>query len=130
MPSDTPIPRVSFSWREGRYFDLWMVVHFLSGVVGGLSNVFFGLADVQILGLGLVMMLLWEVGEAVKGIRESAANRVLDVIVGLAGAWAALAFTRITSASVAYVTLALTFVVATTLALLGARARQRRDLAG
>ncbi len=103
-----------------------MVVHFLTGVAGGASNVFFRLADAQILGLGFLMMLAWEIGEWIKGIRESLTNRVLDIVVGLAGAWAALIVVRRAPSEGAYIVLGLAAATATLGALLGARARLRR----
>ena len=87
-------PLVSFSFAEGRFFDLWMVVHFLSGVAGGFSNTFFGLSAPQVFALGFLMMLGWEIGEHAQRVRESLANRALDVVVGLAGTALALVLSR------------------------------------
>lgn len=83
-------PAFSFSWREGRFFDLWMLAHFASGVAGGFSNVFFGLSALAVYVLATLIMTLWEAGEYVLGVRESWSNRVLDVVVGLIGVQVAL----------------------------------------
>lgn len=83
-------PGFSSSWREGRFFDLWMLVHFASGLAGGLSNVFFGLSTLGVYITATVIMILWEVGEYLMGVREAMSNRVLDIVVGLAGAQLAL----------------------------------------
>jgi len=80
----------STTWREGRYFDRWMVVHLLSGFAGGLTNVFFGLSDRGVQLLGLALLVLWEIAEYLLGVRESVSNRVIDVIVGFLGILAAL----------------------------------------
>ena len=81
---------ISTTFAEGRYFDLWMVVHFLVGVSGGFSNVLFGLDTLAVFGVGIAIMVLWEIGEYVAGIREGPMNRVLDVAVGTAGVALAL----------------------------------------
>ncbi len=83
--TDSKHPVVSLTWAEGRYFDRWMLVHFISGVAGGFSNIYFGLSLVQLYGLALGLMLLWEVGELAQAVHESLTNRVLDIVVGLAG---------------------------------------------
>lgn len=83
-------PAFSTSWREGRFFDLWMLVHFASGVAGGLFNVFIGLGTLGVYITATVMMILWEVGEYFAGVRESMSNRLLDIVVGLAGVYLAL----------------------------------------
>lgn len=85
------IPAVSTTFAEGRYFDLWMLVHLVSGVAGGFSNVIFRLAPAVVIALGAAVMVLWEVGEYVMGVRESPVNRIIDVLIGLVGVGAALA---------------------------------------
>ena len=81
----TSLPPVTTSFAEGRYFDLWMLVHFASGAAGGYSNVFWELPIPIVYGLGLFLMSLWEVAEYVAKIRESWVNRILDILVGLLG---------------------------------------------
>ncbi len=76
---------ISTTWAEGRVFDLWMIVHFLSGLAGGFSNVVFGLSTRDVYALGVSMLLVWEVIEYFRHVRESWENRVLDVVVGAAG---------------------------------------------
>lgn len=80
-----PTPPITTTWEEGRFFDLWMVVHFLSGLTGGLSNVFFGLSSLGVYALGTALLIVWEIAEYVRGIRETWENRVLDLAVGVAG---------------------------------------------
>lgn len=84
------IPDVSADFDEGVYFDLWLVVHFLTGVTGGFVNVFFGLNVITVLIVGCLLMIAWEVGEKMAGIDEAPINRVVDVIIGLAGTALAL----------------------------------------
>lgn len=87
MPS---MRAISTTWGEGRYLDRWMLVHALAGFSGGLSNVWFDLSMRGVLLLGVVLLVGWEVGEYVMGVRESASNRVIDVLVGSLGVLAAL----------------------------------------
>ena len=84
------IPWISLTWEEGRVFDRWMVVHFVSGVAGGFSNVLFDLRTRGVYALGLSLLLLWEVGEHFQRVVESWENRLLDLAVGAAGIWVAL----------------------------------------
>lgn len=67
-----------------------MLVHFMGGVTGGFSNVLFGLATTHVYQIGLAIMVVWELAEYLRGIREQFVNRVLDVAVGLAGVALAL----------------------------------------
>ncbi|MBX3131879.1 MAG: hypothetical protein KF689_00660 [Gemmatimonadaceae bacterium] len=90
MPDNGPIPALSPDWGEGRYFDLWMLVHLISGVAGGFSSVFFRLTTLGVIAVAAIVMLLWEVGEYALGVRESWSNRALDIAVGLLGVFAAL----------------------------------------
>ncbi len=83
-------PAFSATWREGRFFDLWMLAHFASGAAGGFSNVFFGLSTLGVYVLGTLIMTFWEAAEYVLGVRESWSNRVLDVVIGLLGVQVAL----------------------------------------
>jgi hypothetical protein len=119
-------PFVSFTWAEGRYFDLWMVVHWLTGIVGGFSNVFFGLTTPQVFGLGSAMMVAWEVIEYAKGVRESLSNRLLDIVVGLLGTWLALAIAARLSPTGEYVAFGAALASALTGVAFGARAHRRR----
>ncbi len=67
-----------------------MIVHFLSGLAGGFSNVLFGLSTRGVYVLGVSMLLIWEAIEHVRQVRESWENRVLDILVGAAGISVAL----------------------------------------
>jgi hypothetical protein len=87
------LPTVSTSWAEGHLFDLWMLVHFASGATGGFSNAYFELGMVTLYGLAIALMVLWELGEAAAGIGEALSNRLVDIVVGLAGVSLAVALT-------------------------------------
>lgn len=120
------LPGVSVGWAEGRYFDLWMLVHFLTGAVGGLSNVVFQLRHVVIYVLGGAMMVAWEIGERALGVRESLPNQAIDVGIGLVGVWIALWIGARLSQRAEYWLLGLTIVAALALMGVGVRAFKAR----
>jgi hypothetical protein len=73
-------------WREGKYLDLWSVVHFLSGASLGLGFYFLRFLDLGVTGsIGIVFLLLvaYELWEAMVKIAETPQNRILDVVVGM-----------------------------------------------
>jgi hypothetical protein len=123
------IPPVTTSFAEGRYFDLWMLVHFASGAAGGYSNVFWELPVPLVYGLALILMILWELGEYIARIYESWPNRVIDIVVGLLGVALAVGTAPFLLPSREI----LAFAVGTGAGLLGlglgVRARQRRQRA-
>lgn len=80
-----PLPNVSPSFREGRFFDLWMLVHVVAGFAGASTNVFWGLSVRQVYLIAFAMMVAWEGAEWLAGVRESWENRLLDIVVGLIG---------------------------------------------
>ncbi len=70
-------------WREGKWFDLWSIVHFLSGISIGFAFHFIqfgGLATVVVVFLLLIAYEMWEV---IVHIEETPTNRILDVVVGM-----------------------------------------------
>lgn len=120
------------TWAEGRFFDLWMIVHFLSGLSGGLSNVFFGLSPLGVYALGTALLIVWEIAEYARGIRESWENRVLDLVVGVAGIAVALAAAARLDAAGEYVAFGastVVFMLGTVRGWLAFRARLRRAAA-
>ncbi len=71
-------------WREGEWVDLWSIVHFLSGVLLGfcLHILHYG-ASASVL-LALLLLIIYEMWEAMMKIEETPANRFMDVVVGMA----------------------------------------------
>lgn len=120
------LPAVSTSWSEGHFFDLWMLVHFASGAAGGFSNVWFELGLLTLCGLGLALMVLWELGEAAAGIHEAFANRLVDVVVGMAGVALAIVLTPLLGTAGAVVAFIATLGAALVGMGLGVRAYRRR----
>ena len=77
---------VTFSWEGGRYFDLWMVVHTLSGVFIGFLLAFLVFPIYTAYALALIALIFWELFEKyILNIYESKDNRVIDVVVGMMG---------------------------------------------
>jgi len=103
-----------------------MIVHFLSGVSGGLSNVFLKLSTQNLWLLAIALMIVWEIIEYANGVREQIENRVIDVFFGLAGVYAATSF----ASTAATPTEQIAFVVSTILVaagcFLGWRAYKKR----
>ncbi|MBX2866672.1 hypothetical protein KTR10_01800 [Candidatus Kaiserbacteria bacterium] len=77
--------QISFSWEEGHLLDFWTVVHFLSGAVIGFFGEISLLSFKQVLIIGSILLVLWEVFEHVRGIRETIMNRIIDVIIAVIG---------------------------------------------
>lgn len=79
------IPLVSWSWREGRIWDNWMIVHFLSGttIASALGLMSFSQGYAYLIAFGL--LVAWELGEKVGRIEEESENLVLDVVFGMLG---------------------------------------------
>lgn len=120
-------PAFSTGWREGHFFDLWMLVHFASGAAGGFASVFFGLGTLTVYIVATVMMTLWELGEYRLGVRESISNCLLDIVVGLAGVQVALWIAAPLSRRGRVIAFILGFGLALVLGALGAIASRRRE---
>lgn len=72
-------------WREGRYLDLWSVVHFLSGVVFIGWMLLFGFGVGVIFPIYLVLIIVWEIFEHKREIHEHMPNKFVDIVIGLLG---------------------------------------------
>jgi len=79
------VPAVSWGWREGKYWDFWMVVHFWSGVTIAFVIPFIDASHSFLIGLAFLGLLAWEAIEYFFDIHEVIENRLLDVLYGLAG---------------------------------------------
>lgn len=121
---------MSTDWREGRFYDRWMLVHFVSGVAGGFGNLFFGFTTLGALGVALTVMVAWELGEALLGVREAWSNQIIDIAVGLAGAGLALLVAAHLTPKGQRVAFAITFAAAAGSSAAGWLAYRRRIKAG
>jgi hypothetical protein len=78
-----PKREVTFSWEEGKYFDLWMVVHALAGMVLGFATLLFLESRILAYVIGFILLVINEVAEKYFKIHEAPENRVLDIVVGI-----------------------------------------------
>lgn len=70
-------------WREGEYLDLWSVPHFLSGMAVALILFLFGFATNAAFIIAFLLLVAYEMFEAIVKIEETHWNRILDVVVGM-----------------------------------------------
>lgn len=71
-------------WREGKWLDLWSVVHLLSGITIGLGFSFLHFDPFASVALTLVSLVAYEMWEQIVQIEEAPTNRFMDVVVGMA----------------------------------------------
>lgn len=81
------IPAISWTWQEGRYWDLWMIVHALTGAICASAAVLMGIHPVYAYPVVLLGLTAWEIGEMIFGIKEELVNWILDVVFGMLGFW-------------------------------------------
>ncbi len=103
-----------------------MVVHFVSGIAGGFSNMFFGLRAPTAALLAALLMAVWELIEYWRGITEFWSNRVLDVVIGAGGALVALRVSATLSHRQQLWSFGVSMVTATVLSTIGWLAYRRR----
>ena len=70
-------------WREGKWIDLWSVVHFLSGISLGLGTYFFKFGIQSSFVIVFLLLIAYEMWEAMVKIEETPHNRFMDVVVGM-----------------------------------------------
>jgi len=72
-------------WKHGKWFDMWSLVHLLSGFL--LGGLFFWLGANLVLALifSIVIMVLWELFELTTGIIEPSPNVAFDIVAGFGG---------------------------------------------
>lgn len=79
-------PLVTWTFKEGRFWDLWMIVHLLSGAALG---IFFELTTLGFMNAFLTTLFLAVVWEFVErkyfGVREEIENMIIDVFIALIG---------------------------------------------
>ena len=113
-------------WREGKWLDLWSVVHFLSGMSVGLGFFFLGFGALAASALAFVCFVAYEMWEKLMDIFETPQNRFMDVVVGMVSFLPTffLLAPQFTRRELVLV-FAVTFVVNVSLAVLGWRASQK-----
>lgn len=121
------IPLVSWGWSEGRVWDNWMLVHFLSGIVVASVLALAGASASYASIIALVVLTLWEFAEMAVGVQEEVENIVLDIIAGMLGFFIFSEYIRplVAVEMLGWVTLSL-FVITCLGSLLGWRAYAKR----
>jgi len=71
-------------WREGKWLDLWSIVHLLSGISLGLGISFFHFGAPASITIVFLLLTAYEMWEAMVKIAETPQNRFMDVVVGMA----------------------------------------------
>ena len=79
------VPAISWTWDEGKYFDLWMIVHFLTGVMIGVGAYMIELTPIVSYVGTFVSLTLYEVAEEGFGVEETIENRLTDIVFGFVG---------------------------------------------
>ncbi len=112
-------------WREGKYLDLWSVPHFLSGIALALAMHFLGFGALPTSIIALLLLVAYEMFEALVKIEETRMNRILDVVVGMASFVPTLLLSPLLSDAQALGALAVAGGTDAVLSLLGWQASQK-----
>lgn len=70
-------------WREGQWLDLWSVVHFITGAAIGFFPRYLGVDTVPAFAIVFLLLVMYEMFEAIAKIEETPTNRIMDVVVGM-----------------------------------------------
>lgn len=73
------------AWREGKWLDLWSVVHVFSGLLLGFFFYYLHIRTIFGILLALFLLIAYELFEKFVEIYEAPTNRFMDVVVGMAG---------------------------------------------
>lgn len=71
------------SWGDGVFFDRWMLVHFVAGLIIGYILRFTGISYKTALFIALILVAFWELIEVYFSIFEYSANSIIDIIIGI-----------------------------------------------
>lgn len=86
MLKSNDTPAFSWSWDEGRYWDHWMYVHFLSGATIGFFTYLLPLSFWTAFFVAFVIMVLFEFFEEYYLLaEETMENHIGDVVIGAVG---------------------------------------------
>lgn len=72
-------------WDEGKYVDVWSFNHFLCGFVFAKGITFIQLTFLKSILLIFVLVVVWEIFEMQKNVKETVFNRIIDITIGLIG---------------------------------------------
>jgi hypothetical protein len=72
-------------WREGKWVDLWSLVHLLSGISLGFGMYLLHFGTEASILLAVISLTAYEMWEALVQIEEAPTNRFTDVVFGMLG---------------------------------------------
>ena len=81
----TNIKKIKSVWKEGKYFDAWVLVHLLSGIVGGTFLLIIEVPELYAWITCSIIAIIWEIGEWKYKITESVQNWLLDIVYAFLG---------------------------------------------
>ena len=125
MPPERHFFRRTDIWQEGKWLDLWSVVHFLSGISLGLSMQVFPFGALSSIVIGFLLLVGYEMWEAMVKIHETPQNRFMDVVVGMASFVPTFFFLRGLSTPYFVLIFALVLTVNIVFSVFGWRASQK-----
>lgn len=107
-------------WREGKWLDLWSVVHFLSGMSMGFCTSLVGFGVPESIIINFLLLVAYEMWEAMVQIHETPQNRVMDVVVGMVSFLPTFLFVAPSLSGAAFILVfGITFTVNITMAAFG-----------
>ncbi len=72
-------------WREGKFIDLWSLVHFIGGFTIGAYLVFLNVEPYIASAIAVALFVGWEFVEYLIKIHEHASNRLSDLVFDYSG---------------------------------------------
>ncbi|MDO8522557.1 MAG: hypothetical protein Q7S08_04755 [bacterium] len=114
-------------WREGKWVDLWSVVHLLSGMSFGLALGVLGWGTTASIIIALLSFVLYETWEAMVKIAETPQNRFMDVVVGMASFLPTLFFSQGLSTNIFILVFGFTLTANIVMATLGWLASRKAE---
>lgn len=106
-------------WREGKWLDTWSIVHFLSGVTIGFFPKYLGLDTFSAYVIVFLLLVSYEMFEALVQIEETPQNRFMDVVVGMASFIPVYHFHPLLSDTASVTLFGIFFVITSALAAIG-----------
>lgn len=70
---------------EGKYFDLWSITHFVSGVIFAFILIYLGFELAEAMIIVIIAGFLWELFEYFLKMKEKKTNRMTDVLFMVVG---------------------------------------------